>query len=207
MLVPVNKWGYPDPSKCCSKHATISETKWGDKTGLAVCARNPADPQPAIADVPAPAGPRPDLGQDKPEKDDPPKDPAPKPTTNNGQQQYEQQDDPEPKEGESQFTATAEAAFRAMDTDGDGDLSVEEVEAGFTKFVVEESNEHPNKRVPTKEELNKIFQEVDEDGDGRLNMAEFVDFMRKLDESIQEEIAETPASQQQVKQQGSQDKL
>merc|ERR1719491_1949621 len=60
---------------------------------------------------------------------------------------------------------TVETAFRCLDKNGDGILSVQEVVAGLKK--------HLGKGVDDGE-LEHLFQHVDRDASGTLNVAEFV---------------------------------
>merc|ERR1712018_743404 len=66
-------------------------------------------------------------------------------------------------------TRTAGQFFRALDKDGDGYLTADEL-GEFYKMVGE-----ANEGGPSKEEIEKLIQTLDKDGDGKVDLQEFMD--------------------------------
>jgi hypothetical protein len=65
----------------------------------------------------------------------------------------------------------AERAFQKFDTDQDGEISLTELKAGLEKsFKVE----------LTEVRVQELLTEVDKNGDGKLQLEEFVDFIKLL---------------------------
>jgi calcium-dependent protein kinase len=65
---------------------------------------------------------------------------------------------------DSKTTETVEQAFRCLDKNGDGVLSVEEVVKGLKKHLAMSSKE---------DELMRLFEQIDRDGSGTVNVYEF----------------------------------
>jgi calmodulin len=61
-----------------------------------------------------------------------------------------------------------EAAFKAVDIDGSGYLEKNELEQVMINVAGDIGVEKP-----TKEEVDEVLKELDENGDGRLSMEEF----------------------------------
>lgn len=61
-----------------------------------------------------------------------------------------------------------EAAFKAVDTDGSGFLERNELEQVMINVAVDIGVEKP-----TKEEVEEVLKELDENGDGKLSQQEF----------------------------------
>ncbi|KAL4445937.1 hypothetical protein ABPG74_010929 [Tetrahymena malaccensis] len=61
-----------------------------------------------------------------------------------------------------------EAAFKAVDTDGSGYLERNELEKVMINVAIDIGVEKPSK-----EEVEEVLKELDEDGDGKLSQEEF----------------------------------
>jgi len=61
-----------------------------------------------------------------------------------------------------------EAAFKAVDADGSGFLERDELEKVMVNVAVDIGVEKP-----TREEVDEVLKELDENGDGRLSIDEF----------------------------------
>ena len=73
------------------------------------------------------------------------------------------------------------AAFNRYDLDGNGTLDRNEIEAMLREL---------KKKPPTKNQLNKIFEQADTNGDGAISFDEFVDVITKLRKDKEAEIRE-----------------
>jgi len=73
-------------------------------------------------------------------------------------------------------TVTFDTALDATDTDGDGVLSVDELVA-----------QDPTMDAATKLLVKRVFEEADQNGDGRIDDDEFGGFLHALDEKSDED--------------------
>jgi Ca2+-binding EF-hand superfamily protein len=80
---------------------------------------------------------------------------------------------------EAKFNEVAQIAFQTTDTDGSGVVERPELEKAMTQI-----SEDIGIAVPSKEEVDEVFNALDADKSGKLDYAEFKIFVRRIFEAM-----------------------
>ena len=88
---------------------------------------------------------------------------------------------------EKKFEVLTKLAFKAVDKDGSGSIDQSELEKIMAQICMEMGAE-----VPSKEDVQEVLNDLDEDNSKSIEYEEFKDFIKDILEGMIEDVEESP---------------